>query len=134
MKRLGLAIVAVLVSVSSMSYAQSNNTKLHKAPFAVSFEKLSKYLDLAPYQMDEVANINEYFIEMQDESVKSSVYRQEKKMHQAVYGNLKLMKEALTPAQYRKYLVLLNVTNNNYRAMGIQAMPDDTYLAENIRK
>lgn len=132
MKRLGLAIAALLVSVS-ISYAQSNNTKLSKEPFAVNFEKLSKYLDLAPYQMNEVADINNYFIEMQNESISSSASRQEKKMYQAVYGNLKLMKQALTPEQYRKYLVLLNVTNNNQRAAGINVMPD-SYLAHNIQK
>ena len=41
----------------------------------------------------------------------------DKKMRQAVYGNLKLMKKVLTPEQYRKYVVLLNVTNNNNRTL-----------------
>lgn len=40
-------------------------------------------------------------------------------MHQAVYGNLKLMKQVLTPDQYRKYVTLLNVTNNNNRALSL---------------
>jgi len=132
MKRLSLAIVALLATVS-VSYAQSNNTKLSKEPFAVNFEKLSKYLELAPYQMNEVADINDYFIEMQNESISRNANRQEKKMQQAVYGNLKLMKQALTHEQYRKYLVLLNVTNNNQRAIGLQAMPD-SYLANNAQE
>ena len=41
----------------------------------------------------------------------------DKKMRQAVYGNLKLMKKVLTPEQYRKYVILLNVTNNNNRTL-----------------
>ncbi len=132
MKRLGLAMIAVLFSVT-VSFAAGNSSKLSKEPFAVSFERLSKYLELAPYQMNEVADINDYFIEKQNESIRSTAKRQEKKMEQAVYSNLKLMKSALTPEQYRKYLVLLNVTNNNNRAQGINALPD-MFLADADQK
>ena len=48
---------------------------------------------------------------------KGKVSGRDKKMRQAVYGNLKLMKKVLTPEQYRKYVVLLNVTNNNNRTL-----------------
>jgi len=48
-------------------------------------------------------------------------------MQQAVYSNLKLMKDTLTPEQYRKYVILLNVTHNNNIKKGISSMPD-TYL------
>ena len=44
----------------------------------------------------------------------------EKKLLEAVYGNLKLMKEVLTQEQYRKYVTLLNVTNNNIHALTIE--------------
>lgn len=129
MKRLGLAVAAVLLS-ASVGYAQSGEVKLSKEPFVVNAERLSSYLQLTPGQYNEVADINAYFIEKQRESIKSSSKLQTKKMHQAVYGNLKLMKKALTPEQYRKYVVLLNITNNNNRLMGINAIPD-VYLAEN---
>lgn len=129
MKRLGLAVAAVLLS-ASVGYAQSSEVKLSKEPFVVNAERLSSYLQLTPGQYNEVADINAYFIEKQKESIKSSSRLQTKKMHQAVYGNLKLMKKALTPEQYRKYVVLLNITNNNNRLMGINAIPD-VYLAEN---
>ena len=49
-------------------------------------------------------------------------------MRQAVYGNLKLMREALNEDQYRKYVTLLNVTNNNNRMME-QPLPD-VFVAE----
>lgn len=49
-------------------------------------------------------------------------------MQQTVYSNLKLMKETLTPEQYRKYVILLNVTHNNNIRKGITSMPD-AYLA-----
>ncbi|MDD2438123.1 MAG: hypothetical protein PHX50_10385 [Massilibacteroides sp.] len=129
MKRLGLAVAAVVMS-ASVSFAQSNEVKMSKEPFMVNTEKLSSYLQLTSTQYNEVADINAYFIEKQNESIKSSSKLQSKKMYQAVYGNLKLMKRVLTPEQYRKYVVLLNITNNNNRMMGIQAMPD-TYLADN---
>lgn len=129
MKRLGLAVAAVLMS-ASMSFAQNNEVKLTKKPFAVSTGKLGAYLQLTSSQLDEIGKINAYFIEKQDESIKASGKLQAQKMRQAVYGNLKLMKKALTPEQYRKYVVLLNITNNNNRLMGITSMPD-VYLADN---
>ena len=38
---------------------------------------------------------------------------QEKKLHTAVYGNLKLMKKTLTDKQYADYAKVLNVTLQN---------------------
>ena len=58
---------------------------------------------------------------------------QDKKMYQAVYGNLKLMKKALSPDQYRKYVTLLNITNNNNRTLGVNTFPE-VYLADNASK
>ncbi len=116
MKRLGLTLVVVLMSVAS-SFAQGNSNKVNKEPFAINFEKLSYYLELAPYQVEEVANINEYFLDMQKQSLRGNAKLRDKRMHQAIYGNLKLMKGALTPEQYRKYVTLLNVTHNNNRML-----------------
>ncbi len=129
MKRLGLAVAAILMSVS-VGFAQSSEVKFSKEPFAVSAQRLSSYLQLTSSQYNEVADINAYFIEKQHESIKSGSKLQAKKMRQAVYGNLKLMKKVLTPEQYRKYIALLNVTNNNNRLLGINAIPA-SYLAEN---
>lgn len=121
-------VVSALLLCATMSFSQK--PALSKEPFTANIEMLSKYLQLTPSQREEVANINEFFIEKQNESLKSSAKLQDKKMHEAVYGNLKLMKKALTPAQYRKYVVLLNVTNNNNRLRGINSLPDG-YLADN---
>ncbi len=118
MKRLGLAIIALLLSVT-MIYAKSDEKKLSKEPFAINVQQLSRYLDLEPSQLDKVSEISEYFLEMQKQSLRLKAGKQEKKITQAVYGNLKLMKQTLTPEQYRKYLILLNVTNNNNREKGI---------------
>lgn len=127
MRNLGMAVVALFMC-ATMSFAQKPN--LSREPFVVNTEKLSSYLQLTPNQVAEVANINEYFIDMQNQSVKASAKNQDKKMYEAVYGNLKLMKKALNPDQYRKYVTLLNITNNNNRVLGGNTLPD-VYLADN---
>ena len=113
MKRFGMAVAALLMC-ATMSFAQKPS--LSREPFVVSTEKLANY-----------------FIEMQNASVKASAKLQDKKMYQAVYGNLKLMKKALSPDQYRKYVTLLNITNNNNRTLGVNTFPE-VYLADNASK
>ena len=105
MRRLGMAVAAVLLC-ATMGFARENRNNVSKEPFAINFEKLSNYLQLSSY-----------FLDMQGESLRASEKMRDKKMRQAVYGNLKLMKKVLTPEQYRKYVVLLNVTNNNNRTL-----------------
>ena len=116
MKRFGMAVAALLMC-ATMSFAQKPS--LSREPFVVSTEKLANYLQLTPSQLDEV--------------VKASAKLQDKKMYQAVYGNLKLMKKALSPDQYRKYVTLLNITNNNNRTLGVNTFPE-VYLADNASK
>lgn len=127
MKRLAMAVSAFFLS-ATIGLAQQPG--MSKEPFAVDFYKLSTYLQLTPFQLDEVENINEFFITKQSESLRAQAKLQDKKMREAVYGNLKLMKKALTSEQYRKYVILLNVTYNNNRLMGINSLPD-VYLADN---
>jgi len=76
MRSLGLAVAAVLLS-ATMSFTQSN--KVSKEPFAANTEKLAKYLELTSAQMQDVANINEYFIEMQRASLRAGKKKQDKK-------------------------------------------------------
>ena len=131
MRKLILA-VAVLVMSATMNFAKALcvNEYGNKEPFAVEFSRLSSYLGLAPYQMEEVLNINDYFVQEQRKSLSKDLKRQDERLQKAVYGNLKLMKEALTADQYRKYVILLNVTNNNNRLTGAVTFTD-IYLAEN---
>ena len=63
-------------------------------------------------QHEEVANICEYFTE-QMERATTAKKDQKKKLHNAVYGNLKLMKKTLTDKQYADYAKVLNVTLQN---------------------
>lgn len=124
--------VAVLGMSATMNFAKAQcvNEYGNKEPFAVEFSRLSSYLGLAPYQMEEVLNINNYFVQEQRKSLSKDLKRQDERLQKAVYGNLKLMKEALTADQYRKYVILLNVTNNNNRLTGAVTFTD-IYLAEN---
>lgn len=131
MRKLIMAI-AVLGMSATMNFAKAQcvNEYGNKEPFAVEFSRLSSYLGLAPYQMEEVLNINDYFVQEQRKSLSKDLKRQDERLQKAVYGNLKLMKEALTADQYRKYVILLNVTNNNNRLTGAVTFTD-IYLAEN---
>lgn len=131
MRKLIMA-VAVLGMSATMNFAKAQcvNEYGNKEPFAVEFSRLSSYLGLAPYQMEEVLNINDYFVQEQRKSLSKDLKRQDERLQTAVYGNLKLMKEALTADQYRKYVILLNVTNNNNRLTGAVTFTD-IYLAEN---
>jgi len=131
MRKLSMA-VAVLGMSATMNFAKAQcvNEYGNKEPFAVEFSRLSSYLGLAPYQMEEVLNINDYFVQEQRKSLSKDLKRQDERLQKAVYGNLKLMKEALTADQYRKYVILLNVTNNNNRLTGAVTFTD-IYLAEN---
>lgn len=124
--------VAVLGMSATMNFAKAQcvNEYGNKEPFAVEFSRLSSYLGLAPYQMEEVLNINDYFVQEQRKSLSKDLKRQDERLQKAVYGNLKLMKEALTADQYCKYVILLNVTNNNNRLTGAVTFTD-IYLAEN---
>lgn len=131
MRKLIMA-VAVLGMSATMNFAKAQcvNEYGNKEPFAVEFSRLSSYLGLAPYQMEEVLNINDYFVQEQRKSLSKDLKHQDERLQKAVYGNLKLMKEALTADQYRKYVILLNVTNNNNRLTGAVTFTD-IYLAEN---
>ena len=131
MRKLIMA-VAVLGMSATMNFAKAQcvNEYGNKEPFAVEFSRLSSYLGLAPYQMEEVLNINDYFVQEQRKSLSKDLKRQDERLQKAVYGNLKLMKQALTADQYRKYVILLNVTNNNNRLTGAVTFTD-IYLAEN---
>ena len=132
MKTLILTI-AVLLTTSFAGFAQSNEmnqVSLSKQPFIVSFESLEKYLDLSFDQLEDVRNINAYFIATQKSSVKSSTEIQPEQMQQAVYANLKLLKNVLTPEQYKRYIGLINVTNYNRLLAAKTTDSDNIYYAK----
>ncbi|MGN0047439.1 MAG: hypothetical protein ACI37U_00895 [Bacteroides sp.] len=111
MKRLVMTWMAACC-LSAATFAAGNQPTTEKWEGTVNVNKLSKYLKLTAAQHDEVANICEYFNEQMGRATRSSK-DQEKLIHNAVYGNLKLMKNTLDAKQYAAYAKVLNVTLKN---------------------
>lgn len=80
--------------------------------------------------MEPVYQINEAFRTNQAEALTRGAERKGELMKQALLVNLKQMKEALSEAQYRNYLTILNVTNNNNQLLNNSLT--DIYLAEKL--
>lgn len=81
MRKLIMA-VAVLGMSATMNFAKAQcvNEYGNKEPFAVEFSRLSSYLGLAPYQMEEVLNINDYFVQEQRKSLSKDLKRQDERL------------------------------------------------------
>lgn len=111
MRRLGMILFATFC-IAALGFSQSKNDHLISE---INYDRLSQYLQLKPSQMNDVYAINTYF----NDQLRKASFAGESSfngiLYKAVYGNLKLMKKALNQEQYRKYLVLINVTNNHNR-------------------
>ncbi len=118
-----------LCAFSMIGFAQDA-----KEPFSANIRSLGVYLELLPWQVEEVARINDYFIDQQRESFSHDKSRYAEQMEEALYTNLKLMKGALTKEQYRKYLTLINVTQNNNKYLNNSLSLTDVYLADKNKK
>ena len=121
-----MAVCVMLMGMQSMK-AQGLYELTGKAPFTIRFGQLSRYLDLQPSQQESVYRISEAFMADQQEALSRSA-RKEELMMRALHANLKQMKEALSEAQYRNYVTLLNETSNN-QVLSSNLM--DGYLANN---
>ena len=126
MKKLMMAVCVVLMGMQSVK-AQGLYELTGKAPFTIRFGQLSRYLDLQPSQQESVYRISEAFMADQQEALSRSA-RKVELMTRALLANLKQMKEALSEAQYRNYVTLLNVTSNN---QVLSSNLTDGYLANN---
>ena len=123
MMLMGLSVSGNLVKAESV-YEQTEET-----PFAINFQQLGKYLQLETTQIEPVYQINEAFRANQEEAQTRGAKRKGKLMKQALLVNLKQMKEVLSEAQYRDYVAILNVTNNNRL---LSNSLTDIYLAEKL--
>lgn len=121
-----MAVCVVLMGMQSVK-AQGLYELTGKAPFTIRFGQLSRYLDLQPSQQESVYRISEAFMADQQEALSRSAWKEEL-MTRALLANLKQMKEALSEAQYRNYVTLLNVTSNN---QVLSSNLTDGYLANN---
>lgn len=124
MMLMGLSVSGNLVKAESV-YEQTEET-----PFAINFQQLGKYLQLETTQIEPVYQINEAFRANQEEAQSRGAKRKGELMKQALLVNLKQMKEVLSEAQYRDYVAILNVTNNNNRLLSNSLT--DIYLAEKL--
>ena len=124
MMLMGLSVSGNLVKAESV-YEQTEET-----PFAINFQQLGKYLQLETTQMEPVYQINEAFRTNQEEAQTRGAKRKRELIKQALLVNLKQMKEVLSEAQYRDYVAILNVTNNNNRLLSNSLT--DIYLAEKL--
>ena len=127
MKKLMMAVCVVLMGMQSVK-AQGLYELTGKASFTIRFGQLSRYLDLQPSQQESVYRISEAFMADQQEALSRSA-RKEELMTRALHANLKQMKKALSEAQYRSYVQLLNVTSNNRQLLSNNLT--DSYLANN---
>lgn len=111
MKRLGLTLVAALC-LAATTFAAGNQPTTAKWEGNINVNKLGKYLNLSSLQSEEVANICDYFTTQMNRAT-TARKNKDAKLHTAVYGNLKLMKQTLTNEQYAKYVSLMNATLKN---------------------
>lgn len=104
--------MVVALGLSTTLLAAGNQPTTEKWSGKVNVDRLSRFLNLSSTQYDQVEKICLFFNE-QMERANSSRKHQDKYMREAVYGNLKLMKNELTDKQYNEYVRLLNVTLQN---------------------
>lgn len=126
MRRLGMMVVALMM-VATMSFAQKVSDSK-----SMSFDKLSRYLQLDANQIAEVSEINTYFENQLGQPLSAEALCNNaipEETRNALLCNLKLMKRALTKDQYRKYVALINVTRANQEDKVSNPLLD-SYLAE----
>ena len=97
MKRLGLTLMAA-VCLTATTFAAGNQPTTAKWDGNINVTKLSKYLKLSAGQHEEVANICDYFSEQMSRATTAKKDK-EAKLRNAVYGNLKLMRQTLSAEQ-----------------------------------
>lgn len=108
MKKLIMSLVASMF-VSATVFGATNLPTTEKWNGEINTYKLAQYLRLSSDQSDEVNNICDYFA-TQMRRANYSKKRPNALLRNAVLGNMKLMKQVLTPEQYTKYAAVMNVT------------------------
>lgn len=122
MKRfLWMGVVALGMATTSFA---GNKVESKDWNMTINMNKLTQFLDLDGVQVQEVTDISEFFTGGVQSASYAKKGKQAKKLREAVYGNMKLMKRTLTNEQYRKYIHLVNVTLRN---KGL-----DVYMSEEV--
>lgn len=111
MKKIVFTLLMGLVCVSA-TYAKGEKETAAKWDGSINKTKLTKYLQLSSNQHQEVADICDYF-QQQMRLANNAKKDNDVKVRNAVYGNLKLMKQTLNEKQYSDYLRLMALTLRN---------------------
>lgn len=111
MKRLVLMMVAAIGLTASV-FAAGNEPAAAKWEGNINVDKLSDYLDLSAEQYNKVSEISN-FLDEQLSIANHATENQSKLLQMAIYDNLKLMKQTLTPKQFAKYTTVMDLTLNN---------------------
>ena len=111
MKRLFLSVIVVL-GFSASVFSQ-NKLTINDWNMEMHLPQLVRYLELKSSQYDNVTNAIGFFSDKMQSVKYSKGKRQIKYLNEAVYGNLKLMKNTLDLHQYKKYLRLINTELKN---------------------
>lgn len=117
MKKIVLSVAVLCCSATMFAGNRSADSRFD---MNMNVEKLGNYLMLDETQASQVKEISAYFTEQMNDVKYARDTKKPDRVKTAVYSNLRLMKETLTPEQYSKYLRLVNVT---FRNRGL-----DTYM------
>lgn len=130
MKKFMFTMVAFICFTATV-FAAGNQPTTAKWNGEINSYKLGKYLNLRADQSEEVANICDYFASQ----MKKANYAKDntKLLRNAIYGNLKLMKNVLSAKQYSKYAAVMNITLNN-EGINLDNSNNETAEAENLKK
>ena len=117
MRRLGMMVVALMM-VATMSFAQKVSDSK-----SMSFDKLSRYLQLDANQIAEVSEINTYFENQLGQPLSAEALCNNARPEETRNALL------CNKDQYRKYVALINVTRTNQEDKVSNPLLD-SYLAE----
>ena len=102
----------MVLGLSTVCFSQ-NKQEINDLNIEIPLPKLARYLNLNSTQYDNVENAIDFFSDKMQSAKYSKGRRQIKNLNEAIYGNLKLMRNTLSQNQYRKYLQLINAELKN---------------------
>ena len=108
-------MLVMMFTMSVYSFAEDNNAteieRVEKYDIKVNTKRLAQFLDLSADQYEAVdAVINEFSSDMMFAAVMNTEESRNSIVANAVKKNIKNMHYVLNDAQYKKYLMLLNLT------------------------
>lgn len=112
MKKMILVVVALLSMTTTFAEDnKANNAQLFD--MSVNYNKLGEALNLNNDQLESLQDVHKAFCAEMLNAAYADKDEQKVMMDNAIKKDLKYMRYILDKKQYRKYLMLLNVTLNN---------------------